>query len=112
SLGEHRLRDLVRPEHLYQLEADGLADRFPPPRTEEIEADALPEQLTRCVGRSKELDAAREALQATRLLTLVGPGGTGKTRLALEVAASVRGTFPGGARFVPLAAVRDPARAP
>jgi predicted ATPase/class 3 adenylate cyclase len=111
-LGEHRLRDLVRPEQLFQLEVEGLPDRFPPPRTEEIEASNLPEQLTRFVGRDRELGAARRALEGTRLLTLLGPGGTGKTRLAVELAATVRDTFPGGARFVPLAAIRDPDEVP
>ncbi len=91
---------------------EGLPDRFPPPRSEELEGSNLPEQLTSFVGRDDELGAVRRALEGTRLLTLIGPGGTGKTRLALELAATISGAFPGGARFVPLAAVRDPAEVP
>jgi predicted ATPase/class 3 adenylate cyclase len=112
SLGEHLLRDLARPEHLFQLEVEGLPNSFPPPRTEENRASNLPEQLTSFVGRDRELEAVRQALAGTRLLTLIGPGGTGKTRLALELAATVGNSFPGGARFVPLAALREPAEVP
>ena len=69
---------------------------------------ALPAELTTFVGRRRELRDARRLLGITRTLTLTGPGGVGKTRLAMRVAAEVRRTFPDGVWFVELAALRDP----
>lgn len=107
DLGERRFKDLAQPERLYQLVGDGLPDGFPPLRTLDNKANNLPVQLTSFVGRD-ELAAARRALSGTRLLTLTGPGGTGKTRLALQLAADVSDDFPDGVFFVALDAVRDP----
>jgi predicted ATPase/class 3 adenylate cyclase len=101
DLGERRLKDLAAPERLYQLVIEGLDDRFPALRTLDTHANNLPVQLTSFVGRA-ELATARDALSATRLLTLSGPGGTGKTRLALQLAADVSGDFEDGVFFVPL----------
>jgi predicted ATPase/class 3 adenylate cyclase len=108
DLGEFRLRDLSSTEHLIQVEADGLPSDFPPPRTIDARANNLPTQLTTFIGRSDELAEARRLLAATRLLTLTGPGGTGKTRLSLELASSVAERFPDGTFFVPLEPIRDP----
>jgi predicted ATPase/class 3 adenylate cyclase len=107
DLGEHRLKDLARPERVYQVEAPGLDRDFPALRSLDAVPNNLPPQLTSFVGRA-ELAAAGSLLDQTRLLTLTGPGGTGKTRLSLALAADCTDRYPGGAWFVPLAAVRDP----
>jgi predicted ATPase/class 3 adenylate cyclase len=107
DMGERRLKDLAAPERLYQLLADGLADDFPPLRTLDARPNNLPLQLTSFVGRDEVL-AARRALDGTRLLTLTGPGGTGKTRLSLQLAADASDDFPDGVWFVALDATREP----
>ena len=106
DLGERRLKDLAAAERLYQLLAEDLPSDFPPLRTLDARPNNLPLQLTSFVGRD-ELAAARAALDETRLLTLSGPGGTGKTRLALQLAAEAIDDFPDGVYFVALEAVRD-----
>ncbi|MGH3115830.1 MAG: AAA family ATPase, partial [Gaiellales bacterium] len=111
DLGEHRLKDVSHPVRVYQLVGDGLLDEFPPPRTLESRPNNLPKQLTSFIGR-RELDEGRRLLAGTRLLTLTGPGGTGKTRLALQIAAEASDEAPDGVFFVPLDAVRDPTVVP
>jgi predicted ATPase len=108
DLGEYRLRDLLAPERLVQVTATGLASAFPPPRTVDARPNNLPTQLTTFVGRQEELDEARGLLENTRLLTMTGPGGTGKTRLSLQLAEMVADGFPDGVFFVPLEPIRDP----
>ena len=108
GLGEHRLKDL-RPERLCELVIDGLRTDFPPIRSLDRRPNNLPTQLTSFVGRETELADAATLLETTRLLTLTGPGGTGKTRLSLQLAANVSERFPDGIWFVPLEPVRDPA---
>ena len=95
ELGEFRLRDLTTPERLSQVEADGLPGAFPPPRTSESRPTNLPNQLTTFVGRQDELVQTADLLDRTRLLTLTGPGGTGKTRLSIALATTVAGPLPG-----------------
>ena len=110
DLGEHRLKDLEEPEWLYQLVGEGLPDEFPALRSLEVPTN-LPTPATSLIGRAAEV-AELEALlerDETRLVTLTGPGGAGKTRLAIEAAARVRERFANGVFFVPLAAVADPA---
>jgi predicted ATPase/class 3 adenylate cyclase len=107
DLGEHRLKDVVDPERLYQAEAPGLRSDFPAPRTVSAVTGNLPAQLTSFVGRA-EVAAVEALLGRTRLLTLTGPGGTGKTRLSLVLAGSCGERYPDGAWFVPLAPVREP----
>jgi predicted ATPase/class 3 adenylate cyclase len=107
DLGDHRLKDLPRPERVYQVEAPGLERDFPPLRSLEATPNNLPPQLTSFVGRD-EVASAVALLSRTRLLTLTGPGGTGKTRLSLAVASDVIAANPGGVWFVPLAAVTEP----
>jgi predicted ATPase/class 3 adenylate cyclase len=107
GLGEHRLKDL-RPERLCQLVIDGLRNDFPPIRSLDLRANNLPTQLTSFVGRDVELAEAGTLLARTRLLTLTGPGGTGKTRLSLQLAANVADQFEDGTWFVALEPVRDP----
>jgi predicted ATPase len=103
DLGLHRLKDLSEPQQLYQL---GDAD-FPPLRT--LHATNLPVQPSPLIGRERELDEVAALLSEHRLVTLTGPGGSGKTRLALQVAADLSEEFPHGVFWVPLQAVRDPA---
>jgi predicted ATPase/class 3 adenylate cyclase len=112
DLGQHRLKDIAHPERLYDLVIDGLPCDFPPPRTLDARPNNLPLQLTSFVGREKEIAEMRHLLQRTRLLTLTGPGGTGKTRLALQLAAEVLAEHRDGAFFVDLSPLSDPALVP
>jgi predicted ATPase len=95
DLGEHRLKDLVRPERVFQLEADGLELRFPPLRSVDNPetGNNLPARLTRFVGRRQELSHTRELLARSRLVTLTGAGGCGKTSLAIEAASDLDGVW-------------------
>ena len=108
DLGDHRLKDLTAPVRLFQVVADGLPGEFPPLRTLDARPNNLPTQLTTFIGRDAELEEAAELLATTRLLTLTGPGGTGKTRLSLQLAARSADDFPDGVFFVPLEPIRDP----
>jgi len=107
DLGEFRLKDLERPERIAQLTGAGLRDTFPALKTLDLAPNNLPTQLTTFVGRA-EIAQARALLGQTRLLTLTGPGGTGKTRLSIALASEVMDEHPDGVWFVPLAAVTDP----
>jgi len=110
DLGSHRLRDLAAPEHLYQVIAPGLRDDFPGLRTEPLVAlTNVPASLTRFLGRARELAEVRDLLVEQRVVTLTGPGGSGKTRLAIEAARAVLGRYVDGMCFVALEVVRDPA---
>jgi predicted ATPase/class 3 adenylate cyclase len=108
ELGPHRLKDFPQPEELFQLVIDGLQVEFPPLRAQGPAAVQLPNPLTSFIGRERELQEAREQLANARLLTLTGPGGIGKTRLSLRLAAEAAAAFHDGVFFVPLAQIRDP----
>ncbi|HJP66528.1 MAG TPA: NB-ARC domain-containing protein [Actinomycetota bacterium] len=108
DLGEHRLKDLPEPQRLFQVTAAGLDTDFPALKTADAARGNLPPQLTTFVGRRQEVDAVKEILRTRRLVTLTGPGGTGKTRLSLQAARELEGDFPGGAYFVALASIREP----
>jgi predicted ATPase/class 3 adenylate cyclase len=111
ALGEHQLRDLAAPEFVYQLLHPELPADFPPLRTLQNRPNNLPAQPTPFIGRQREVDAVRHGLlrrPEVRLLTLLGPGGTGKTRLALQVAVDSLDDFPDGVFFVPLARIGSP----
>jgi predicted ATPase/class 3 adenylate cyclase len=109
DLGEHRLKDLSGPQHLYQLQIDGLRDEFPPLNTLENRPTNLPAQPNPLIGRARELEESAELLTSAdvRLLTLTGTGGAGKTRLALQLAANVVDRFENGVFFVSLSPIRD-----
>jgi predicted ATPase/class 3 adenylate cyclase len=109
GLGSHRLKDLREPQPLCQVVADGLRLDFPPLRSLDARPNNLPTQLTSFVGRERELAEAGALLEQNRLVTLTGPGGTGKTRLSLQVAAAAAERYPDGVFFVPLETVREPA---
>ena len=111
DLGLHRLKDLAEPEHLFQLAADGVADRFPPIRSLANRPTNLPRPLTPLVGRQRELDDIGAVLERAevRLLTLTGAGGSGKSRLALEAAARALDKYADGVFLVRLAPVTDSA---
>ncbi len=110
DLGEHRLKDLTEPQRLFQLVVEGLPEQFPPLRTLENRPTNLPVQPTPLVGREREVADVIELLRRpdVRAVTLTGPGGTGKTRLALQAAAELIEDFPNGVFFVTLAATTDP----
>jgi predicted ATPase/class 3 adenylate cyclase len=107
DLGERRLKDLERPEHVFQLDVEGLSDKFPELRSVERTPNNLPLQLTSFVGREEEVAGLRRRLSADRLVTLTGAGGSGKTRLAIQVAADVIDAYPDGAFFVDLAGLTE-----
>jgi hypothetical protein len=109
DLGEYRLKDLFRPERVFQLLAPELPADFPLLRTLDAYRNNLPLQPTPLVGREKEVSEVCDLLrgEATRLLTLTGPGGIGKTRLALQAAADLLEDFPDGTFFVPLATLTE-----
>ena len=132
DLGQHRMKGMTQREHLYQLMAPGLPAGFPPLATLDALPNNLPVQLTSFIGREREIAEVRARLtaspgaeprhaepaapgwrehsaEAVRLLTLIGPGGTGKTRLSLQVAAELLPEYPDGAWLVELAPLADPA---
>jgi predicted ATPase/class 3 adenylate cyclase len=105
--GEHHLKNLTRAEHLFQLNIASLPSDFPPLNTLDSYRHNLPIQLTSFSGREKELADIKRLLTNTHLLTLIGPGGTGKTRLSLQAAIDLLETFPHGAWLVELAPISD-----
>ncbi len=109
DMGERRLKDLIRPEHIYQLLAPDLPAQFPPLKTLDIFRTNLPAQLTSFIGREKEIAEVKQLIGANHLTTLTGPGGAGKTRLSLQVAAALLDHFLDGLWFVELAPLSDPA---
>lgn len=107
DLGEHRLRDLSRPERVFQLDAPGLSQRFPALLSLDARPNNLPIQLTSFIGREGELGEVTHLIREHRALTLTGAGGIGKTRLALETAEAMLDEFPDGVWLVELAPLSD-----
>jgi predicted ATPase/class 3 adenylate cyclase len=107
DMGERRLKDLIRAERVYQLVASGLPADFPPLKTLDGRAQNLPIQATSFVGREREMEEIKHSLESSRLVTLTGPGGAGKTRLSLQVGADLVDGFADGVWFVELAALGD-----
>ncbi|MGQ0549553.1 MAG: tetratricopeptide repeat protein [Armatimonadota bacterium] len=112
DLGEHRLKDLSRRERLFQLVTPDLPYHFPPLRTLDNTPNNLPRQLTSFVGRERELSDIKNLLPRTPLLTLSGAGGSGKSRLALQVAIEVMDQYSDGVWFVQLAPLLEPGLVP
>ena len=112
DLGEHRLKDLPAAERVFQLDVQGLPIEFPALKSLDARPNNLPQQLTSFVGRDAEIEQVTAVLADARLVTLTGPGGTGKTRLSLEVAARSLDGFAGGVFFVDLSSVVDPSLVP
>ena len=108
--GIHRLKDLQEPEHVFELQHPDLRTEFPPLKSLDARRHNLPVQLSSFIGREQELAAVGELIREQRLVTLLGPGGMGKTRLALQTAADQIDAFPDGAWFVDLSAVADSER--
>lgn len=108
ELGKYRLKDLNELEHLHQLVIGELPSDFPPLRSLEITPNNLPIQLTSFIGREQEIDEIKELLSSARLVTLTGAGGTGKTRLAMEVAKQTGEQFPDGVWLIDFVALREP----
>ena len=108
DLGEHRLKDLQYPEHVFQLMAPGLAADFPPLKSLDTLPNNLPRQLTKFIGREREIEEVKNILADTYLLTLTGSGGCGKTRLGLQVAADLVEEYKDGVWVVELAPLSDP----
>jgi predicted ATPase/class 3 adenylate cyclase len=106
--GPRAVKDFEDPMPLYRLAVPGAADDSRPLRTMDVPSN-LPGEVTTLVGREADIDRVRDDLLASRIVTLAGPGGSGKTRLALAVAGGARDRFPHGVWFVDLAALRDPA---
>ncbi len=108
DLGQHRLKDISDAERLHQLVLEGMEQDFPQPRTLDARPTNLPAQITRFIGRHDEVARVRELLTDRRLVTLTGPGGTGKTRLGLQVATETLLDHHDGAFFVDLSPLTDP----
>jgi predicted ATPase len=111
ALGSHGLRDLLEPEEIFQLVAPGLPEQFPPLRTLPSHPTNLTAPPTALIGRDEELATVGRLLGhgSSRLVTLTGPGGMGKTRLALEVAAEALARYPDGVFVVDLSPLTEPA---
>jgi predicted ATPase/class 3 adenylate cyclase len=112
DLGAYRLKDIAHPQHLHDVLIEGLPSDHPPLRSVGGRPNNLPAQLTSFVGRTGEIAEVRTLLAGTRLLTLTGAGGAGKTRLALQVAAEVLTEYGDGVFLVDLSSVTDPALVP
>ena len=112
DLGKHTFRDVPEPVRVFQVSAPGLQTEFPPLRTIPSHPNNLPAQLTSFVGREKELADIQKLLSDTHILTLIGPGGTGKTRLSIQAASALLDRFPDGLWLVELAPILDPLLVP
>lgn len=108
DLGSRRLKDLTEPERVWQLNIDGLPREFPPLNSLDARPNNLPAQLTVLVGREVDVEDVKALVEKHRLVTLLGSGGVGKTRLALQAAAELVDGFPNGVWFVDLAPISDP----
>jgi len=108
DMGEHNLKDILQVQRLYQVDAPDLSSDFPPLKTLKIKNHNLPVKLTSFIGRERELTEAKKKLAEARLLTLIGPGGTGKTRLSVQLGGEQLASYPDGVWMVELAPLSDP----
>lgn len=109
DMGEHRLKGLIDLEHLWQAVSGDIEQEFPALESLNTAPNNLPAQFTRFIGREREIDEITKLLNTSRLITLTGSGGTGKTRLAIEVAGRVLNKYPDGVWLIDFAALREPA---
>ncbi|MCC7188609.1 MAG: adenylate/guanylate cyclase domain-containing protein, partial [Anaerolineales bacterium] len=109
DLGEHYLKGVVQAEKIYQIIAPNLQEKFPPLNSIPSATNNLPQQLTSFIGRERELKEACDKLASAKLLTLIGPGGTGKTRLSIQIGAEGLAKFKHGVWLVELAPISDAA---
>ena len=107
DMGDHRLKDLSRIEHIFQLDVSSLHTDFPPLRSIDLVRNNLPEQLTELIGRAEAVSEVVDLVRNSRLVTLLAPGGYGKTRLALQVGAELTEEFSHGVYLVELAPITD-----
>ncbi|HEY1015225.1 MAG TPA: adenylate/guanylate cyclase domain-containing protein, partial [Herpetosiphonaceae bacterium] len=112
DMGQYQLRDIIRIEQIFQVLAPGLPDEFPPLHASTSTPHNLPVQVTSFIGREELISQSCQQLRQTHLLTLTGSGGTGKTRLSLQVAERLLRRFPDGVWFVELAPLSDPSLVP
>lgn len=110
DLGEHHLKDLIRPEHLYQLVTEDLKQDFPDIKSFNVLQNNLPVQLTSFIGREKEIAEIKALLRSARLITLTGSGGTGKSRLSVEIGRGELPSFTNGIWLIELAPLADPSQ--
>src|SRR5579871_1489823 len=110
--GTHRLKDLQQTEQIYQLQHPRLPSVFPALRTLDARPNNLPRQLTTFIGRERQMSKVKDLLSRTCLLSLTGAGGSGKTRLAIQIAADLLDVYPDGVWLVELAALADPTLVP
>jgi predicted ATPase/class 3 adenylate cyclase len=103
DMGWHRLKDLTRPEHVFQLDVKGISGEFPPLKSLDAVPNNLPEQVTELIGREAEIEQMEELLRDNRLVTVLAPGGTGKTHLSIQAAANLTADYPDGVYFIALA---------
>lgn len=108
DFGERRLKDLITPMRIFQVVSERLQSEFPPIRTLDARPNNIPVQLTSFIGRDREIPEIKDLLGRSRLVTLLGTGGTGKTRLSIQVGADLIDDFPHGVFLVELAPVTDP----
>lgn len=112
DFGERRLKDLITPMKIFQIVSEKLQTEFPPIKTLDARPNNIPVQLTSFIGREIEIPEIKVLLGRSRLITLLGPGGTGKTRLSIQVGADLIDDFPDGVFLVELAPVADPSWIP
>ena len=108
DMGEHNLKDVLQSQRIYQFNVPDLQKDFPPLKTQKIKNHNLPVKLTSFIGRERELIEAQKKLAEARLLTLIGPGGTGKSRLSIQLGGEVLPAFSDGVWLVELAPLSDP----
>lgn len=112
DMGLHQLKGLTQLEHIFQVVVPELPAHFPPLNTLNVSANNLPSQLTSFIGREREVEEVKRLLAGSRLLTLTGSGGCGKTRLSIQVAREVQSEYPNGVWLVELSSLADPALIP
>ena len=108
DFGERKLKDIIKPEHIYQIVSDGLRTDFPPLKSLDARQNNLPTSVSQFVGRRKEIDEIKQLFTKIRLLSLTGAGGTGKTRLAIQLASELIDEFENGIWIIEFSPVTDP----